>query len=146
MSEFFSIFGIEEQQIKKNCVLAPFKSKNLLDHLSIGHLEKGRLYITGSNPAFTLITTGIGSALLGDAVLYLKDTPCENIILLGPCGLLKRTGGMDIGSLVIPSECYAFDSFIQMLSNSGSGRDVFYPDKILFEIFLEKSGAKNSHR
>ena len=57
------------------------------------------LYSAGSNNHFSLIHTGIGPALLGDAVLYLKEAPCKNLILFGSCGAVEEGGNFKIGDL-----------------------------------------------
>jgi purine-nucleoside phosphorylase len=85
----------------------------------------------------------MGPALVGDAVLYLKETPCQNIILFGSCGLVNEKDGLSIGSLVSPFKCYANDSFTKMLLESDIRPKAFYAHKALLEKFLNAN--QNTH-
>jgi purine-nucleoside phosphorylase len=80
--------------------------------------------------------------LVGDAVLYLKETPCQNIILFGSCGGVKSKGGLSVGSLVTPFKCYSNESFTQMLLGKDAERNIFYANQELFNSFLKVN--KNS--
>ena len=84
-----------------------------------------------STKDFTFIYTGLGSAFLGDAVLYLKDSPCQNLILFGACGLTAQTKELKIGSIVSPGECYAWESFSDNLFKESHNLKLSYPDKDL---------------
>ncbi|MFH1782442.1 MAG: hypothetical protein ABH848_02375 [Candidatus Omnitrophota bacterium] len=139
MSTFKALFGIEASQVKKTCLLMPFILKGMLKELEIKKLEIGKLYSSGENDLFTVIHTGLGVSLLGDAVLYLKETKCENIILFGSCGLVKKMKDINIGSLVSPDKCYSLESFSEMLLNEQKKDfSVFYPDKDLLSSLLNK--------
>jgi purine-nucleoside phosphorylase len=99
-------------------------------------LQNGILFSSGSTDRFTIIRTGVGPAFTGDAVLYLKDTKCKNIILFGSCGLTKKTDRLDIGSLVSPKACYNWESFSDVLTKSHKESIVRYPDKIFFDNLI----------
>ncbi len=118
MSIFENLFGIKPVQIQKNCILTPYLTKNLLESFGINKLLKGCLYASGSTPHFSLIRTGIGAPFVGDAVLYLKETPCQNIFFLGSCGLIQSTKKLNIGSIVSPSSCMGVESFSQILNKN----------------------------
>ena len=132
---FKELFGLESSQVKKTCVLMPFLLKEALREFKIGRLSRGKLYGAGNSRDFTLIHSGPGPALTGDAVLYLKDTGCKNVILFGSCGLLAENNGLDIGSLVSPQKAYSLESFSRMLSNQDIDSQAYYPDKKLLEDF-----------
>ena len=140
MNIFKTLFGIESFRIKKTCLFLPFLQKNMLKELKIGKLIRGRLYAYGENELFSVIHTGLGAPLLGDAVLYLKETGCKNIILFGSCGIVKEKKDIGIDSLLTPDRCCALESFSDMLLR-GSKKDinVFYPDKKLFNTLLNKT-------
>jgi purine-nucleoside phosphorylase len=118
----------------------PLVRNDILKWLSVGKLSKGKLYSTADADSFTLIRTGIGPALTGDAVLYLGKTKCKNIILFGSCGLVKKTNGLGIGSIVTPERCYSFESFTEMLLNKKKMPQAFYPDKNLLEDLVKIGG------
>lgn len=145
MKEFEAIFGIKKEQVKKNCVLLPFLSKGILSRFEINNFTRAKLYASGSNDDFTLIHTGMGAGLVGDAVLHLSGTACRNIILFGSCGLVDERKGLSIGSLVSPFKSYAYESFSQLLLEKKMKPKVFYAEKRLFDDFIRfdrKSGIK----
>ena len=135
MTTFKTLFGIKESQVKKTCVLMPLIRKDILSWLGLKDLSQGKLYRSANAENFTLIHTGMGPALSGDAALYIDKTPCEDIILFGSCGLVKETSDLDIGSLVTPEECYSMESFTDMLSESKIKHKIFYSDRTLLEKF-----------
>ncbi len=145
MTAFETLFGIKESQVKKTSVLMPLLRKNTLKRLGIKGFSRGRLYGSGNNSLFTVIHTGVGPGLLGDAVLYLGKTQCQNVILFGSCGLLGEKKGLKIGGLVTPSICYSLESFTEMLLRDKKDWKVFYPDKTLLENFLN-TGKSHSSR
>lgn len=144
MKQFKAIFGIDADEVRKACVLMPFINKNTLKEFKIKHFTRGKLYEAGNSRDFTLIHSGIGSGLTGDAVLYLADNGCKNIILFGSCGLLEsRKVNLDIGSLVSPKKSYSCESFSRMLHNIDIPPEVYSPDKELLENFLEFGKREN---
>lgn len=145
MTQFEALFGIKSSQVKKDCILLPLFEKGILSEFKIKNLSRGRLYAVGNNNDFTLIHSGMGVCMAGDAVLHLKETPCQNIILFGSCGLVHKKDGLSIGSLVSPLKCYSEESFTDLLLERKQELKVFYPQKKLFENFLKfgkSSGIK----
>lgn len=137
MTQFESLFGIKSSQVKKNCILLPLFKKGILSKFKIKNWAKGRLYAIGNNNDFTLIHSGMGACMAGDAVLYLEETACRNIILFGSCGLVHKKSGLSIGSLVSPFKCYSGESFSELLLERNKELKVFYPSKNLLENFLK---------
>lgn len=135
MTKFETLFGIKDSRVKETCILMPLLSRNVLGCLGIKELSRGKLYGSGNSEFFTVIHTGLGPALLGDAVLYLSQTQCQNIILFGSCGLVEEKKGLKVGSLVTPSVCYSLEAFSEMLLKDKKDWKAFYPDKNLFENF-----------
>lgn len=140
MSDFKAIFGIENQEVRKTCILMPFIGKGMLSAFGIATLSRGMLYAGASNKDFTVIVTGIGAPLVGDAVLYLGESGCRKVILFGSCGLVSADNGLSLGSVVCPSRAYAQESFSDMLGNRKVSSRVYYPHKPLLRKFL--AGAK----
>lgn len=134
MNKFDKLFGVRAGQVRKNCVLLPCVNKDMLAGFGVKSLGRGKLYGCSNLGNFSLIHTGMSAGLVGDAVLYLKETPCENVVLFGSCGSL---GKLDIGSLVMPVKCVAQESFTEMLKGAQEPR-VFYPDNDLTEAFLQQ--------
>ena len=119
----------------------PFLLKEASREFKIGRLARGKLYGAGNSRDFTLIHSGLGPALTGDALLYLKDTGCKKVILFGSCGLLAENNGLGIGSLISPLKAYSLESFSQMLSDQDITSDVYYPDKKLLEYFISSANG-----
>jgi len=138
MTKFETLFGIKESKIKNTCVLMPILPKSVLSLFGIKGLSRGKIYSSGNVENFTLINTGIGASFAGDAALYLANAGCRNIILFGSCGLVKSSGNIVVGSLVAPIECYAMESFTNMLLRNNDFK-TFYPDKALVESFLNNN-------
>lgn len=136
MSTFETLFGIKESRVKNTCVVMPLLKRDSLGQFGVRQFSKGRLYGSGNSDSFTLIHTGVGPSLLGDAVLYLAETRCKTIILFGSCGLVKQERDMTIGSLVIPESSYSLESFSDMLLKKKTNRRVYHPDKSLVRNFL----------
>src|SRR3989339_1856394 len=140
MKDFEVLFGITTQEVRGTCLLLPFISKDALQWFGIRRFARGKLYGAGNSRNFTLIHSGLGPALTGDALLYLKDTGCKNVILFGSCGLLAQNNGLGIGSLVSPIKAYSLESFSRMLSDQDIASDVYYPDKKLLENLISAAG------
>ncbi|MEI8176383.1 MAG: hypothetical protein WCG78_05905 [Candidatus Omnitrophota bacterium] len=133
---FERLFGIKSSQVKKRCVLLPIATKEMITAFGVGDMKRGKIYAAGESGAITIIRTGMGPAFVGDAVLYLKESPCEEVVLFGSCGAVSAKNGLDIGSLASPAKCYALDSFHATLSICGGGSrtapadtNICYPDK-----------------
>ena len=135
MTKFEAIFGIKEKDLKKTCILLPILRKDILTWLGVKRLSRGKLYGTGGSRHFTVIHTGMGPGLTGDAALYLDRTLCQDIILFGSCGLVKEGNGLNIGSLVTPDRCYSMEGFSDMLSKDKKEYTPSLPDKTLLERF-----------
>jgi purine-nucleoside phosphorylase len=140
MTKFEVLFGIKESEVKDACVLMPLIPKDSLRPLGLKTISKGRIYSSGNSSSFTLINTLMGAAFTGDAVLYLSQTKCKNLVLFGSCGLVKPYKGLDIGSLVTATECFSMESFSGLLLKDHSFK-VFYPDKALVESYLKNNKA-----
>lgn len=130
------MFGIKESDVKETCILMPLAARESLRRFGVENLSRGKLFDSANSEYFTVIRTGIGTYLLGDAVLYLEDTPCKNILLFGSCGLIRQDDDLSIGSIVVPVECHACESFTQVLTDKMDDCDIFYPDESLFKEFL----------
>lgn len=137
MSKFEALFGFKSSEIKKNCILMPFIPKGTLKNLGMDQLKKGCLYASLNSQNFTIIHTGMGAPLVGDAVLHLKSTPCQNIILFGGCGAVSSEQGLSIGSLVFPEKSLSYECFSDLLLENILPPKISSPDKKFSEDFLK---------
>lgn len=71
----------------------------------------------------TLIRSGIGAPLTGDAVLVLGTTACKRLIFIGSAGGLAPE--VNIGDLLVPSVSLSGDGFSRYLQASLSPTDTF---------------------
>jgi len=143
MDTFKNLFGIKKEQVRKTCVLLPLLSRDIMKQFGVQELSRGKIYSSGNSAHFTLIRTGVGPALAGDAVLYLGDTACRNIILFGSCGLVAAVKDIGVGSLLSPAICYAADSFTMLLQGDSRPWDLYCPDEDLHGQFLKFGGTDN---
>ncbi len=141
MDKFETLFGIKKSEVRPTCILMPFLRRYILKGFGATSLSRGKLYGATSNSSSTLIHTGVGAAALGDAVLYLGETACKEIMLLGSCGLIDNSKNLGIGSVVSPSVAYEAESFTQLLQQDDRDWKTFYPDRNLYQSFLKESGA-----
>ena len=140
MHSFRSLFGVTPSNIKKTCLITPFLSRGVLDGLGISNISKGMLYACGTNRRFGLISTYMGAGFVGDAVLYLKETPCERLFFFGSCGAVRDDKKLGIGTLGIVSRAISQDSFVNTLLNRKPSH-IFYPDKKLAARVEKESGS-----
>ncbi len=139
MEKFGILFGVKKSEIKKTCILMPLVSKVFLKGFGVNKLKNGKLYSVGTGEEFSLIRTGMQAGLLGDAVLYLNETPCRNLILFGSCGLLNDNN-LGIGNLVAAIKAYSYESLSDMLLHKKA--KVYYPHKILLNKLLKNKSIK----
>ncbi|MCX6353584.1 MAG: hypothetical protein NTZ78_01620 [Candidatus Aureabacteria bacterium] len=141
MDTFKILFGTEKSAVHRNCVLLPVPSRELSEMLGLSDFSKGKLYACAHAKRCTAIRTGIGPAFAGDAVLHLADTPCENIILFGSCGLTEPVGNLRIGSLVAPTSCYSAESFTELLRGDVHSWEMYNSNKSLRDLLRQMAGG-----
>lgn len=137
MNEFEALFGVKESSIKETCVVLPFLNNAVSHYLDITQCKRGKMFGVAQGDGFSAVHTGVGPAFLGDAVLYLAQSPCRNLILFGSCGLVCAQNGLTLGSLVAPYQCYAYESFTELLIRLEVRKYVFFPQRQLLENFLK---------
>jgi purine-nucleoside phosphorylase len=143
MTNFKTLFGIEPSLIQETCVIVPYLVPGLLKELGIQALKKGKLYATANTDTFTLIKAGIGVTLVGDAILYMEQTGCQEIIYFGACGLVRETDQLTIGSLACPKVCLSFESFTDTILRYTDKITAQYPDPMLFQSFFSNDLSQN---
>lgn len=140
---FRYLFGIESRHIKRNCILVPFLTAQMLEDFQVRNYKRARLYGIGNSPFFTFIVTGMGAGFVGDAVLYLADAGCKNIFLFGSCGLVsEEIKYLSIADLVSPFRCYGYEGFSDLLLRHHIKPGLFFAHRWLLKKFLEFSNNK----
>ncbi len=138
MKEFEAVFGVDPQAVQKTCLLMPMVTPDVLDELGLDALVKGKIYRVAQGDGFTLIHSLVGAGLTGDVVLHLKGTPCKRAILYGSCGLLQQTPRLECGSLVMPGQACAAESFSDLLLEPEREWRSFLPSSELLEQITEQ--------
>lgn len=128
---FEKLFGLPASKIKKHAVLCPGNDASLFcDTETVKLHVRGQLFGVFDTEYFSIITTKY-NLHIGDCVLSLKDTPCENIYLFGSCGGL---GNIEIGDAFLINKAYDYEGFSRTLKNGEPG-GILLPDKKLLETF-----------
>jgi hypothetical protein len=132
--DFKTFFAINEKDIKHNCIICQNCDLSLFsDKTSNG------LFVKCSNIENATVIALKNNFLAGDAVLYLKNTVCENILLFGSCG---GCNSRDYGDMVIIDKAYNFESFSNIL-NFKDKTEYYQSMRLLFNNFLVKSNCSN---
>jgi purine-nucleoside phosphorylase len=115
---FKTLFGIDPGTVQKTCIIMPFDIPKAAEQLGVKAISKGRVFSAGQGKGLTLIISGMSAAFVGDCVLWLKDTPCEQVFFLGTCGLIRPKDELDIGTLLTPGTIHAFESFSDIITGN----------------------------
>jgi purine-nucleoside phosphorylase len=126
MADINSYFGIALSEIKKNCIICPVSDSILFKDFGKAKKTNGLFTKITNYEKVTIISTK-NNFLVGDVVLQLKNTLCENIILFGSCG---GTGNVNVADKFIVKKVFNFESFSEMLEMKRNP-DVYYPSTIL---------------
>ncbi|MDR2066864.1 MAG: hypothetical protein LBP57_03380 [Endomicrobium sp.] len=131
---FKTFFGIDKKNIKKNCIIC----QNFDISLFSREVSNG-LFVKSTNIKTATIIALKNNFLSGDAILYLKGSPCENIFIFGSCG---GYGKVTYGDLVIIDKAYNLESFSNML-NFKNQVDYYRSSTNLLNCFYKKNIHKN---
>lgn len=134
MADINSYFGIALSEIKKTCIICPVSDAVLFKDLGKAKKTNGLFTKIANYEKVTIISTK-NNFLVGDVVLQLKNTVCENIILFGSCG---GSGNVKISDKFIVKKVFNFESFSEMLEMKRNP-DVYYPSTVLLNEFLAKN-------
>lgn len=113
--EFEALFGIPSCAVQRKCVIMPQVPAAVAQAIGLSGFSAGRLYRAAQMAGATVINTRVGAGFVGDAVLYLGQTRCAEVLLFGSCGLCASSRKLRIGSLVSPGKVTGFESFSAML-------------------------------
>lgn len=119
-------FRCDPSQIHANVLMTPIWSHEVfLEVATLQEIVTPERVMTLHHHGrpFTLIRTGVGAPLAGDAMLALGCTPCRRVLFVGSVGGLS--GGMHIGDLMLPSESVSGDGFSSYLAAGQLKPDCF---------------------
>jgi nucleoside phosphorylase len=142
---FEYLFGISEDQLGEYLIFSPFMkidtSSFRIEKRFKGRLFKGVIFKIGDKKT-SLIWTGIGVSLVGDAVMSLKRQ-YKGVFLIGSAGGI---GEMKIGDILIVNRAYSGEGFSLYLDRDFEVSYIFKSDKFYgsppeikerFTFFLE---------
>lgn len=136
MPYFKKLFGVEKTAIRRHCILSPLNEAPLFCGSEKPPRAHGDYFRVTDLGWATLIGTHY-SLLVGDCVLALADTPCENIYLFGCAGGI----GVEVGSKAVLERAVNFESFCDMLAGTSAARS-FLPDEELTAALRNAAGGK----
>ncbi len=126
--------GINLKEIKKTCIICPVADHSLFEKL--GKPKRNNLFFAKiMNYSNVTVISTKNNFLVGDIVLCLKNSACENVILFGSCG---GVGDVKIADKLIVKKAFNFESFSEMLEMKRNP-DSYYPSTILLDNFLAKT-------
>ncbi len=128
MDIFETIFGLKEKEVKRNCIICPSNDASLFIKPALKG-AKGLIYSAQNIKNATIISSK-NNFLIGDCILYLKETSCENIFLFGSSAGIDKA----IGDCLLIQKSFSLESFSKMLTGE-TEFDCFFADKSLFEGF-----------
>lgn len=126
-------FGAEPSVFSKRVILTPFLPlKRFESYCDVDAVFKGRLY-SGFTAAIkgrkiTIVYTGIGSGLAGDAVLLLRCTKAEELVFAGTCGGLNDCR---IGDFIVSESAFNGEGFSKYHEKGFSIEKLFGTERII---------------
>lgn len=136
---FKKFFGINPDKIKKNCLICQANDASLFIGKNSKTSSTGIFFKIDNSNHETVISIK-NNFFIADCVLLLKETPCENIFLFGPCGILAP---FKIGDKLIIEKAFNFESASAFLDFPSDAK-AYYPCKTLFKKFSSFSRLKTS--
>lgn len=106
-----------------------------IDTLHVGFVDTYRVH--ASNSDFTMIRSGVGAPVTGDATLALVAAGCQYILFVGAVGGLKSD--QHVGDLLVPTCSVSGDGFSTYLNGNpsidhSSFLQIVEPDPICLEV------------
>lgn len=108
-------FGCEPGILPKTAIVTPFIKSDIFKRFcGIHEIFEGRLFsvmiASGKGGAFAVIRCGLGSALAGDAVLLLGDSPIRELVFAGSCGGLDPEENA-LGDIIVCRNAFNGEGF-----------------------------------
>jgi purine-nucleoside phosphorylase len=126
--KFFKFcYGVEPENLAADVIVTPFIPLDRFKrHCRVKSEFKGKIY-SGFNAErqgkkVTVVHSGLGDRLTGDAVLLLGLLPVKNIIFAGACGGL---GDLKIGDLVVAESAFNGEGFSRYFDKASNIEKIF---------------------
>jgi len=127
------LFGVEAKDIQEDVILTPFLDCAYFAHSDKAKKAKGFLFEVFTEEHYSVIKTGVGASFVGDAVMYLAQTPCKKLYFLGSCA---GCGHSEVGDILLAEKALAAESFTDIIEENGRYAFVI-PKKSLHEDLLK---------
>lgn len=112
MNTLQRLFGVTAEEIKEDVIITPFLNAAYFVPTAKFRKAKGFLFEVLTQKEFSVIKAGVGASFVGDAVLYLADTPCRRLYFIGSCAGLSPH---KVGDIVYAEKAFAAESFSELL-------------------------------
>ncbi|MGM0568173.1 MAG: hypothetical protein ACQESB_03020 [Elusimicrobiota bacterium] len=136
--KFQKIFGCSPKEIRECCLILPSNDAGLFRSLNLEEIRRGLFFNVQSSEGVSLVSLKDRS-LAGDCVMYLKDTSCSRVVLMGSCGGIT----LECGDIGIVYESLNLESFSRFLAfEKDKAPETVKPSKAFFENILQSAPAK----
>jgi len=130
---FNSCYGADPSVFAEKVIITPFISlERFKGYCNVRSVFKGALYsgFTAEKKGedVTVIWSGIGDRLAGDAVLLLRQTRAKNVLFAGTCGGLNDCG---IGDLLVAEGAFSGEGFSRYYDKDFSMAKVFKEEGLI---------------
>lgn len=111
------LFGTKADEIKQDVIITPFLNAAYFarNPQAKPRKTKGFLFEVSTHKTFSVVTTGVGAPFVGDAVMYLKETPCRRLYFIGSCAALAP---YDVGDIIVAQKALACESFSHIIQKN----------------------------
>lgn len=135
MNTFEKLFSTSPKDIKKDVIITPFLNLEYFRQHKESKINRGFLFEVLGETRFSVVKTGVGASFVGDAIVYLTDTPCKRVYFMGSCAAIRN---FEVADLVIADKALARESFSAILLNKNT-HFFITPKKWLFKSFLSQN-------
>lgn len=147
MNTIERLFGVNADEIKEDVIITPFLNLEYFARGTKPKKTKGFLFEVLTQKQFSVVKTGVGASFVGDAVMYLGETPCKRIYFIGSCASLSPH---EVGDTIVAEKALACESFTEVLHTHTDDCSFVVPKHNLADEFFEfcrsKSGEDNQEQ
>lgn len=128
------LFGVNAEDIKENVIITPFLNVEYFARSASSEKAKGFLFETLTQDQFSVVKTGVGASFVGDAIMYLRQTPCTRLYFIGSCASLPP---YDVGDIIVTGKALAGESFSDVLQKNTNACSFVVAENNLSDDFFE---------
>lgn len=134
------LFGVAAKEIKEDVIITPFLNVEYFAKTAKFRKTKGFLFEVLTQKELSVVKTGVGASFVGDAVMYLRDTPCRRLYFIGSCAGLSP---YEVGDIICAEKAFAGESFSELLRNNAiDTSSCIVPENDLSDEFLKFCRAR----